>query len=253
MTDQEATALNTTAKISKFGAIRTAASAAASGSNPYPIIYLSTTNCDGTPSNPYQARFGDTWRDEIIKSTALSPFVCITSLVEYVMVESARVMVDTEHTNNWYFYHDALSLMTASQTREWMKKTNIGGENCMQKWLVPMLGCNKDTPFEHRSVGNSPEFMPLDMSLNNDVKIGHNFHCAITSHLAQHDEKKFSTSTPKLISRGIHRLVEGHVPHEGTPSSERIIHDCNQALNDMRIVMEHTGAIVPGLVDRNGR
>ena len=117
MKDQEATALSTTAKIAKFGAIRTAASAAASGPNPYPIIYLATTNRDGTPSsNPYQARFGDTWRDEIIKSTAFSPFVCITSLVEYMMVESARVMVDTEHANNWYFYHHALSLMTAITT-----------------------------------------------------------------------------------------------------------------------------------------
>ena len=113
-----------------------------------------------------------------------------------------------------------------------------------------MLGCNANTPFEHRSVGNSPEFMPLSMSLNNDVKTGHNFHCALTSHLAQNDERKFSMKTPKMIARGIKRLVEGR--SEGVPSSERIIHDCDQALNAMRIVMEHNGAIVPGLADQNG-
>ena len=53
-----------------------------------------------------------------------------------------------------------------------------------------------------------------------------------------------------MIARGIKRLVEGCC--EGIPSSERIIHDCDQALNAMRTVMEHNGAIVPGLADRNG-
>ena len=155
MTDQEATALHTTAKIAKFDAIRTTASTAAPGSNPYPVIHYATSNLDGTPTtNPYHARFGSNWRDAISKSTALSSIVCITSLIQYMMTESARVMADTVHSKDWYFYHDALSLMTANQTRQWMKETSIGGENRMDKWLVPIFGCNTNTPSEHRFVGN---------------------------------------------------------------------------------------------------
>ena len=142
--------------------------------------------------------------------------------------------------------------MTAKQTREWMSENTINGSNCMSKWLVPMCGCNANTPFEKRSVGNSPEFMPLDNSLNNDVKKNHDFHCALTSHLAIDDERKFSNTTPKLISRGIRRLVEGHLPDDGVPSSKRIMEDCDRALDSMRTVCEHDGAMVPGLANRNG-
>ena len=34
------------------------------------------------------------------------------------------------HSDNWVFYHDALSFMTEKATRDWMKITNIEGENC---------------------------------------------------------------------------------------------------------------------------
>ena len=253
LSDQEAATLQSTARIGRFNSIRTAVCAAAPGKNPYPIVNLTKTNYDGSPTdNPYQARYGDTWREEIKNSTALGAIVCITDMIRYMMEESARVMAGTKHENDWYFYHDALSLMTAKQTREWMRNNDIDGKNCMDKWLVPMMGCNQNTPFEHRSVGNSPVFMPLDMSLNQDLKINHDFHCAVTAHLPIDDERKFSNSTPKLISRGVKRLVEGHLPDEGVPSSDRIMHDCDQALNAMRIVCEHNGAIVQGLANRNG-
>ena len=253
LSDEEATAINNAERINKFASVRTMALMALPGTNPYPIVNLTKTNRDGTPTtNPYEARFGNRWREEIESSTALSPLVCVTKLVTYMMEESARVMADTRHSDDWYFYHDALSLMTAKGTRDWMKETSIGGKNCMSKWLVPMLGCNEGTQFENRSVGNSPEFMPLDNSLNNDVKIQHNFHCALTSHLALTDDRKFSNRTPKSISQGIRRLVEGHLPDDGVPSSRRIIQDCDRALDSMRTVCEHNGAIVPGLANRNG-
>ena len=142
--------------------------------------------------------------------------------------------------------------MTAKQTRDRMSEHTVNGSNCMSKWLVPMCGCNSNTPFKNCSVGNSSEFMPLDDSLNNDVKKQHDFHCALTSHLAIDDERKFSNTTPKLISRGVRRLVEGHLPEDGVPSSKRIVEDCDRALDSMRTVCEHNGAIVAGLANRNG-
>ena len=142
--------------------------------------------------------------------------------------------------------------MTAKQTRDWMSENEFNGNNFMSKWLVPMCGCNSGTTFTNRSVGNSPVFMPLDNSLNNDVKIQHDFHCALTSHLAIDDEMKFSNTAPKLILRGIRQLIEGHLLEDGVPSSKRIVEDCNRALDSMRTVCEHNGAIVPGLANRNG-
>lgn len=119
LSDQDATTLNTTAKIRSFKSIRAAACVAAPGKDPYPIINLSKTDRDGKPtSNPYHSRFGDSWRSEIMKSTALSPLVCVTELVKFMMAESARIMAGTVHADDWYFYHDALSLMTAKQTHE---------------------------------------------------------------------------------------------------------------------------------------
>ena len=46
---------------------------ALSGENPFPIVNLTKTNRDGTPTvNPYQYRFENCWCEEIDKSTALS-------------------------------------------------------------------------------------------------------------------------------------------------------------------------------------
>jgi hypothetical protein len=39
-------------------------------------------------------------------------------------------MKGTTHEKDWVFYHDALSLMTANETMEWMK-THIWG-----KWRI---------------------------------------------------------------------------------------------------------------------
>jgi hypothetical protein len=43
-------------------------------------------------------------------------------MIEFMVGESQRVMEGTYHEDDWFFYHDALSLMMATQTIEWMKK-----------------------------------------------------------------------------------------------------------------------------------
>ena len=51
--------------------------------------------------------------EHIITSAALSPLVSIAKLIEYTMTELDRVVKGTKHESDWYFYHDALSLMIA--------------------------------------------------------------------------------------------------------------------------------------------
>ena len=69
-------------------------------------------------------------------------------------------MSGTVHENDWFFYHVALSLMTAKECKSWMERTlSSCGLNYMQKWLVPQNGLKEGTVYEGRPVGNSPEFM----------------------------------------------------------------------------------------------
>ena len=72
-------------------------------------------------NNPYEAKFGDDWEIHLRKSCALSPYVPITDVIQFMCEESQRLMVGTYHEHDWYFYHDALSYMTAKEAKESMK------------------------------------------------------------------------------------------------------------------------------------
>ena len=71
--------------------------------------------------------------------------------------------------DNWMFFHDALSLMTAESCKLWMERRGI-----LKHWILPECGLHQDQPglkdYWHRPVGNSPELMPWDCSLNKDLQ-----------------------------------------------------------------------------------
>jgi hypothetical protein len=64
----------------------------------------------------------------------LSPFVCITEIVEHIVVETARVYKGTKNEDDWMFYHDALSLMTAKETIRWMQEKDY-----LKRWILPTV------------------------------------------------------------------------------------------------------------------
>ena len=155
-----------------------------------------------TATNPYLSKYGDDqWRNECETSVFMKKYMCVTELVTKIHDRTKDAFLGTTHEDDWYFYHDALSQMTAKTTVAWMKEKGY-----YKRWLIPQLGCNEGTIFQNRPVGNSPEFMPLDMSLNNDVQLALSLHCAITAHLPDDDPRKFSMRTPKTIVWGILRL-----------------------------------------------
>ena len=73
-------------------------------------------------------------------------------------------MKGSVHEEDFFIVHNALVLMTAKETIECMKEKNY-----YHRWLLPMIGLQDGTPYAGRPVGNSPEFMPLDNSLNRDI------------------------------------------------------------------------------------
>ena len=78
------------------------------------------------------------WESMINHSVFMNKYMCVTELVRDIYERSERAFVGTTHENDWYFYHDALSQMTAKSTREWMKE-----QGYYSRWLIPQLGLNE--------------------------------------------------------------------------------------------------------------
>ena len=201
--------------------------------------------------NPYEARYGSTWRDEIKKVGAMSKHVCITEMVQHIYDESKRIMMGTNYEDNWFFYHDALSLMTSKECKKWMDEKGI-----LKHWILPENGLNDGTNYAKRPVGNSPEMMPLDCSLFQDLLLGIRSHIIYTGSLDRDDPKKFSFSTIERAQSAIDRLW---LPYEfgkenfGYPPEGRIRGDIEKTIPSMHIILNANGAVVPGIGNRSGR
>ena len=119
-----------------------------------------------------------------------------------------------------------------------------------------MNGLQDRTPYAGPPVDNSPEFMPLDNSINRDILHCLCFHCVLSRFVLDGegtDEEErnmqFSFSTPREIDRGMKRIWESKM---GTLSLARIKEDVDLALKASEIVYLANGASVEGLADRNG-
>ena len=70
--------------------------------------------------NPYESRYGSKWLFYMKK--ALHPQICITDMVMHIYLESKKLF---PHSSDWFFYHDALLLMTLSDCITWMEQKGI--------------------------------------------------------------------------------------------------------------------------------
>lgn len=145
--------------------------------------------------NPYLSYYGNTWEQEIAKVDALKSVICVKLLVTHIYEESRKAFIGTLYENNWFFFHDALSLMTCTSTVEWMKEMGY-----YKHWILPVMGCNEHhSPYNKFPCGNSPECCCLDCHLNRDFKACVMKHIALTVHLPESDPRKFSFSTPNRL------------------------------------------------------
>ena len=189
--------------------------------------------------------------EKLKSSTEMSKFICINNLIRFMMNEAENLMKGSVHEDDFYIVHGALVLMTAKEMINWMKEKGY-----LHIWLLPLNGLQDGTSYAGRPVGNSPEFMLLDNSLNRDILKSLRFHFVFSHSII--DGKKttwkenklcFSFSTPREIAQGLKRLWDSIM---GTPSSARIIQDVDLALKALEIVYHENGAAVEGLADRNG-
>ena len=105
----------------------------------------------------------------------MSKFCCITDLIWFMMKETENLMKESVHEDNFFIVHDALVLMTEKETIKWTKE-----KNCFHCWLLLMNGLQDRTPDAGCPIGNSPNFMPLDNSLNRDILHSLRFHCVLS-------------------------------------------------------------------------
>lgn len=127
--------------------------------------------------NLYKAKYGNKWELLIKQTINMSAYCCITNLVEWIIELCKKMFEGTSHENNWFFYHDALSQLTAKDTVEWMKQKGY-----YNRWIHPVNQLHQDQPdlkiYFHHPVGNRPELMPWDNNLNQDV------HSAVNRHVS---------------------------------------------------------------------
>ena len=126
-------------------------------------------------------------------------------------------------------------------------------EGYLKRWILPSSDLYDNLPIQARKayqgkpVGNSPEFMPLDTHLNQDLHTSHDYHATITQHLNDDDPRKFDGSTPKRLSSSYLRLYH---PETGVaPTSNRIIQDVTRVLSSLEKVLDAKGCII----DKTGR
>lgn len=192
--------------------------------------------------NPYQSKFGDQWEKHLRQSNAFSTCIVVTEYIEFMMEQSAAVMKGTKHEDDWYVYHDSLSIMTAEKTKKWMREKGY-----LQRWILPTDDLYCDDPelkkrYSNNPLGNSPELMPWDTHLNQDVHSSHDFHVVSTSHLPEDHPNKFSGSTPKRMAQSYKRILD---PTVGvSPSPPRIIQDVQRIIASLKLIFDAKGVLI---------
>ena len=105
----------------------------------------------------------------------MSKLCCITDLIQFMIKKADNPMKGSFREDDFFILHDALVLMTEKEMIKWMEE-----KNCFHSWLLPMNGLQDGTPYDGRPADISPEFMPLDNSLNRDILHFLRFHYVLS-------------------------------------------------------------------------
>ena len=79
--------------------------------------------------------------DKLKYSTAMSKLCCIPDLICFMMNEAEKLMKGSVHEDDFFIVHDALVLMTATETINWMRKNGY-----LHRWLLPLNVLQYGTP-----------------------------------------------------------------------------------------------------------
>jgi hypothetical protein len=119
---------------------------------------------------------------------------------------------------------------------------------------LPVNDLHRNDPslkaYFNRPVGDTPEAMPWDCSLNQDIHRDVDRHVLYTQNLPEEDDHKFSMSTTKREAFAYERLL--NIDSGNSPTSERIIQDINKVFKSLETIRDHEGIMVEGLGNKGG-
>ena len=92
-----------------------------------------------------------------------------------MMNESKKLMKGSVNKDNIFIVHGDLVLMTEKEIINWMIYKGY-----LHRWLIPLNVLQDGTPYARHPVGNSPEFMPLNNSLNQEILHSVRFHSVVS-------------------------------------------------------------------------
>ena len=156
-----------------------------------------------------------------------------------------------------FFYHNMLITMIDKDCLVWIEQEGI-----LHCWIWLILGLKNtivivdeegdektNSRYCGRPVGSCPELMPLDNSLFPDIRTSADLHISLTCMLPCIDPHRFNKATPKEITCMIDRIWN---PVEGVAQpSNRIIQDIQRLKENMKLVIDASEAVVPGVCGRN--
>lgn len=184
-------------------------------------------------TNPWHSRYGgDEWKKKVMEHPNMTKIVNIRTMVTHMFNESAEYYKGTKYEDTWMLWHDALSLMTAEDTVQWMKEKGYH-----KHWILPENGLNDNVKYfkRQRPPGCNPGGMPWDSSMNkyhDDVVWRH---VAATHFLPFKDKKKFSLATPEDIYHAYSRVYDKGIP------AHLIGHDILKTIDYWKMVMANHG------------
>ena len=87
------------------------------------------------------------------------------------------------HEGNFQIVHDALVLITEKEKIYCMKQNGY-----LPRWLIPLNGLLYGTPYAGCPVGNIPELMPLDNSLDCVILHSLRMHSVLSCYILDGEE-----------------------------------------------------------------
>ena len=137
-------------------------------------------------------------------------------------------------------WHDHLSILWNSATQQWMRTLKCGIQGWEDRTWADMFirlrgKYNKGLSKYYRNAlpGDSPELMPLDSHLFNDIKDGVSRNMAFSFFLADDDPDKYSLRTPKHAFAAIQRTIMKGYPgaYQIRQNIERIPETLNRIIS----------------------
>ena len=182
----------------------------------------------GLPGGPYEARYGDTWREEVKErlGKGSDPVCNVTDLMDHVIEQGNILFADTPYHDSWVVYHDALSAWWSEGAQQHLQRKRFRHRQ------VKGLGfTNAGTRYEDSLPGDTPEYMPLDSNLFSDLEKMVRWNVAATNEMPRGHPDKFDLTTPASAWSAVSRTWEH------APTSERIVEDINRVFNAIEEVL----------------